>query len=172
MPSATIKWPALLNSKPRPGLGVQLGTTAMATEFEQGASRKRQRFAAAIDEVEQELVLKQFNGQIDEVAIFLHFFKHTTKGGTLWFEVSIYTGNGGYQLFDARFKDVTPPKPTNASNAHYTVQFTLEVVNYMTLDAATGWFVGEYGEPFTLSFTDELDRLVNEELQFSLGGLS
>ena len=171
MPSASLSWPTLLNSKPLVGLSTQQGVTSLSTEFEQGASRKRRRFSTAPVVVEQSIVLQHFNGEIDEVAIFHNFYDVILQGGTRWFQVNVYNSNEGYTLFDARCKGDEPPKVTNVSNVHSTAQFALEVINFMALDGATGWFVGDYGEAFTLSFSDELDRLVNEELEHSLGGL-
>jgi hypothetical protein len=145
--------------------------TSLSSEFEQGASRKRRRFSSMPTLVEQTIVLQKDNNGIDEYTIFLNFYNEILQGGSRWFAVQVLNGADGYQLFDARFKGDEPPKVTNVSNVHYTVAMTLEVLNFMQLDGATTWFVGDYGNAFTLSFSDELDRLVNEELEYSLGGL-
>lgn len=113
-------WPATLPAPLVAGYGVRPNDQTIRTDMESGSPRVRRRTAARLDEYPLSVNLSDA-----QMAIFRAWWDDDASGGAAWFTISLWTGDGGADSVEARFKG--PWQANMVGNHGWLVSGTVEV---------------------------------------------
>lgn len=150
-------WPPAIHYEPEQNTLTEdpnPGVTRSA--MDQGPAMQRSRFT-------NQPIIQEFNWYFTpvEYAVFKSFHKFTLVDGTRWFWLSVWTGSQ-YAVAKANFLDGY--KAVSSGVEDTRVSAKLQIKGMLTLDEGAAWFVGTYGPDFTLSFSDQLQIIVNVDM--------
>ena len=113
-------WPTTLPAPLLAGYGIQPNDQTVRTDVEKGSPRVRRITAARLDEFPLAVNLSD-----TQMATFRAWWGDDAAGGAAWFTISLWTGDGGAQDVDARFKG--PWKADKIAKHRWLVSGTVEV---------------------------------------------
>jgi hypothetical protein len=150
-------WPQAIHYEPEQNtLQEEPNTGVSRSAMDQGPVMSRNRFT------NQPIIhtfVWYFTGT--EYEVFKSWHKFTLVNGTRWFWNMVWTGS---QYAAAKCQFLEDYKSNSTGVEDTRVSSKLQVKGLLILDEAAAWFVGTYGPEFTLSFSDQLQIIVNVDM--------
>jgi hypothetical protein len=147
------KWPSQLPFSVQYGMELRLGNegSKVITDFDYGPKKRRRRFTNNPSETAVTLVFN--DNQFED---FKHFYYTTLFEGTSSFIAPIVTGRS---IEEKRVTIVEAVIPAQAESWNrWVVPFTLEIRDFITLDATASYILATYGSELFEKTNDTLNR--------------
>lgn len=156
-------WPAALPFQPEQETWkLILNSGVITSDMDQGEPMRRNRFVFTPFQVS---MTWHFQGA--DFALFMSFWGGTLLKGSKSFKVNIWDGSS-YGILTAKFIEDPDPSGTGVTDTRVSAKVSVRGMTW--LDEGASWFVGEYGEDFTVLFTDQTQRIVNVDTPAALVG--